>query len=82
MSVPEQKDARITRGQTFPDTTYYHNTETVEEAYVRRIEEQLAQRIEGHETWAWNCTVPVADKPNGDALDAYAHCRLCPEEPA
>lgn len=30
-----------------------------------------------HNTWSWGCTVPVAQRPNGDALDAYAVCPVC-----
>jgi len=30
-----------------------------------------------HNTWSWECTVPTAERENGDALDAYAVCPIC-----
>lgn len=33
-----------------------------------------------HNTWSWGCTVPQAERANGDALDALAVCPVCEVE--
>lgn len=33
--------------------------------------------VQMHNTWSVNCTVPTAERPNGDGLDFSAICPTC-----